>query len=51
MIIILKNLEIYGSISCVNINGDIVDFNTANATDSSNSKARMTGQTGDNGVK
>ena len=38
-------------VSVVNINGDIVDFNTANATDSSNSKARMTGQTGDNGAK
>ena len=33
----------------VNNNGDIVDFNGANATDSFNSKTNMTGQTDNNG--
>ena len=33
----------------VNNNGDIVDFNGANATDSFNFKAKITGQTGDGG--
>ena len=34
-------------IPAVNDNGGIVDFNGANATDSFNSKAKITGQTGD----
>ena len=33
----------------VNNNGDIVDFNGANATDSFNSKTNITGQTDNNG--
>ena len=33
----------------VNNNGDIVDFNGANATDSFNFKAKITGQTDDDG--
>ena len=33
----------------VNNNGDNVDFNGANATDSFNFKANMAGQTGDDG--
>ena len=37
------------SITAVNNNGDIVDFNGANATDSFKFKAKMTGQSGDNG--
>ena len=36
-------------IPAVNDNGGIVDFNGANATDSFNSKAKITGQTGDDG--
>ena len=36
-------------IPAVNDNGDIVDFNGANATDSVNFTAKMTGQTGDDG--
>ena len=32
-------------------NGDIVEFNGASATDSFNLKAKITGQTGDNGTK
>ena len=36
-------------IPAVNNNGDIVDFNGANATDSFNFKAKITGQTGDDG--
>ena len=35
----------------VNNNGEIVEFNEANATDSFNFKAKITGQTGDNGTK
>ena len=33
----------------VNNNGDIVDFNGANATDSFNFKTKITGQTDNNG--
>ena len=36
-------------IPAVNNNGDIVDFNGANATDSFNFKAKITGQTDDDG--
>ena len=36
-------------IPAVNNNGDIVDFNGANATDSFNSKTNITGQTDNNG--
>ena len=38
-------------IPAVNNNGEIVEFNGANATDSFNFKAKITGQTGDNGTK
>ena len=38
-------------ISAVNNSGDIVDFNGANATDSFNFKAKVTGQTDDDGQK
>ena len=38
-------------IPAVNDNGDIVEFNEANATDSLNYNAKITGQTGDNGTK
>ena len=38
-------------ISTVNNNDDIAEFNRANATDSFNFKAKITGQTGDNGTK
>ena len=34
-----------------NNNGDIVELNVANATDSFNSKAKIAGQTGGNGTK
>ena len=37
--------------STVNNNDDIAEFNRANATDSFNFKAKITGQTGDNGTK
>ena len=36
-------------IPAINNNGDIVNFNGANATDSFNFKAKITGQTDDNG--
>ena len=36
-------------IPVVKNNGEIVDFNGANATDSFNFKEKITGQTGDNG--
>ena len=36
-------------IPAANNNGDIVDFNGANATDSFNFKAKITGQTDNNG--
>ena len=36
-------------IPTVNNNGDIVDFNGANATDSFNFKTKITGQTNNNG--
>ena len=40
----------YGKyIPAVNNNGDIVDFNGANATDSFNFKTKITGQTNNNG--
>ena len=38
-------------IPAVNNNGEIVEFNEGNATDSFNFKAKITGQTGDNGIK
>ena len=38
-------------IPAVNDNGDIVEFNGANGTDSLNYKTKITGQTGDNGTK
>ena len=38
-------------IPAVNDNDDIAEFNGANATDSFNFKAKITGQTGDNGTK
>ena len=48
-------LKTYGSlwqyrkeIPAVNNNGNIVDFNVANATDSFNDKTKTTGQTGNN---
>ena len=37
-------------IRAVDENGDIVNFNGANATDSFNFKAKITGQTNDNGI-
>ena len=37
-------------IPAVNNNGEIVEFNGANATDSFNFKAKITGQTGDKGL-
>ena len=57
MIIIQKHLEAYGSGSlwqyCKNIpavsNGEIVEFNGANSNDSFNFKAKITGQTDNNG--
>ena len=36
-------------IPTVNNNGDVVDFNGANATDSFNFKTKITGQTDNNG--
>ena len=38
-------------IPAVNNNGDIVDFNGTDATDSFNIKTKITGQTGNNGRK
>ena len=38
-------------VSAGNNNGSIVEFNGSNVTDSFNFKARITGQTGDNGTK
>ena len=38
-------------IPAVNNNGEIVEFNEGSATDSFNFKAKITGQTGDNGIK
>ena len=38
-------------IPAVNNNGDIVDFNGANSTDSFNFRPKITGQNGDNGTK
>ena len=43
--------QYFKDIPAVNINGDIVRFNEANATDSFNFKAKITGQIGDNGIK
>ena len=37
-------------IQAVNNDGDIVDFNGANATDSFNFKRKITGQTNNNGI-
>ena len=48
--IIQKHLWQYcKDIPAVNNNGNSFDFNGANATDSFNSKAKITGQTGDDG--
>ena len=41
----------YKDIPTVNNNGEIVEFNVANATDSFNFKAKITGQTENNGTK
>ena len=41
----------YKDIPIVNNNGEIVEFNVANATDSFNFKAKITGQTENNGAK
>ena len=41
----------YKDIPAVNNNGEIVGFNVANATDSFNFKAKITGQTENNGTK
>ena len=41
----------YKDIPAVNNNGEIVGFNVANATDSFNFKAKITGQTENNGAK
>ena len=41
----------YKDIPTVNNNGEIVEFNVANATDSFNFKAKITGQTQNNGAK
>ena len=41
--------QYFKDIPAVNNNGDIVDFNGANATDSFNFKAKITGQTNDDG--
>ena len=38
-------------IPVVSNNGEIVEFNEGNATDSFNVKAKITGQNGDNGIK
>ena len=51
VIIIQKHLEVYGNTVCkdipaVNNDGDIVDFNEANLTDSFNFKEKKTSQTG-----
>ena len=43
--------QYFKDIPAVNNNGDIVDFNGANATDSFNFKAKVTGQTDDDGEK
>ena len=43
--------QYFKDIPAVNNNGDIVDFNGANATDSFNFKAKVTGQTDDDGQK
>ena len=52
MVIIEKNgslWQYYRDIPAINNNGDIVDFNGANATDSFNFKTKITGQTDNNG--
>ena len=41
--------QYFKDITAVNNNGDIISFNGANATDSFNSKAKITGQTDDYG--
>ena len=41
--------QYYKDIAAVNNKGNIVNFNEANATDSLNSKAKITGQTDDDG--
>ena len=38
------------AIPAVNNNGDIVNFNGTNATDSFNFKTKITGETNDNGI-
>ena len=52
MIIVQEHLETYGNIVKMyqlNNNGSVAEFNGANATDSFNFKAKITGWTGDNG--
>ena len=41
--------QYYNDIPAVNNDGDIVNFNEASATDSFNSKTKITGQTNDDG--
>ena len=51
MVIIEKNgslWQYYRDIPAINNNGDIVDFNGANATDSFNFKTKITGHTDNN---
>ena len=45
----LKNIWKLKDIPAVNNNGDIIDFNGANSTDSLNFKTKITGQTDDGG--
>ena len=42
--------QYFKEIPAVNNNGNIVDFNGANATDSFNFKTKITGQTDDEGI-
>ena len=52
MIIIQKHLEAYGNIvdiPAVDNNGNIAEFNNANATDSFNFEAKIAGQTDNDG--
>ena len=54
MIIIQKHLAAYGNIVkikwAVDNNGNIAEVNGTNATDSFNFKAKLTGQTRNNGI-
>ena len=54
MIIVKKTWSLWQYCKVVpatNNNGNTVEFNRANLTDSFNFKAKITGQTGDNGTK